>query len=90
MPVVQVDVTGIKNTTLDDGNNDDQKIKFDGYTSITFSGTNFLYSFSFLRNWNMQFYSATCFRMASFAFHSFLTPKGHALYDKIYIKCYFA
>ena len=50
MPVVQCDVTGVKNTTLDDGNNDDQKITFHGYASITFSGTNFLYSFSFLRN----------------------------------------
>ena len=50
MPVVQCDVTGVKNTALDDVNNDDQKIKFDGYTLITFSGTNFLYSFSFLRN----------------------------------------
>ena len=36
MPVVQCDVTGVKNTTLDDGNNDDQKITFHGYTSITF------------------------------------------------------
>ena len=53
-------------------------INFDGYTQCTVSGTNFVYSFSLLRNWIMQSYSATisCSRIISWVPHGVLTPKG--------------
>ena len=61
-------------------------------TQCTVSGTNFVYSFSLLRNWVMQSYSATisCSRIISWVPHGVLTPKGFNVYNKIHIKFYFA
>ena len=50
-----------------------------------------MYSLSSLRNWSMQFYSATlsCSIMTSLAPNNLSTPKGYKFYNKIHIKWHF-
>ena len=46
-----------------------------------------MYSFSFLRNWSMQSYSATitCSRVASLTPKRLLTPKRYKFHNKIHV-----
>ena len=50
--VVQCDVPGLKNNFVGDGNTNDVK-RFDLNSEPTVPGTNFVYSFNFLKNWSL-------------------------------------
>ena len=50
----------VKNTFVDDSYIQLVTNRFHTNTYCTVSGDNFVYSFSFLRNWSIQFYSANC------------------------------
>ena len=52
-PVVQCHVPVVKNTFLDDVDKQIVTKKVDRNTSCTVSGTNFLYSFRFLKKWSI-------------------------------------
>ena len=70
----------VKNYFEDDG--DDIQLvtnRFDWNTYCTVSGGSFVYSFSFLRNWSIQSYSALMPVL-----HLLLTPKSSNLWQKMH------
>ena len=74
-----------KNYFVDDGNIQLDTNRFDKNTYCTVSGGNLVYSFSFLRNWSIQLYSALMYVL-----HSPRNSRQFRFITKKYIKRYFA
>ena len=75
----------VENTFVDDGDTQLVTNRFDRNTYCTVSGGSFVYSFSFLKNWSMQSYSAT-YDYAPLT----SSLQKTTIYNKKYTKLYFA